>query len=58
MAVKTGSKKAGRNKDKCARYRAAKRREHNKLRRIAKGNPVAAAEYAVKHGIKFVAKKE
>jgi hypothetical protein len=31
-----GSKKHGRNKEKCARYRAEGRREKNKARRIAK----------------------
>ena len=33
---KKGSRKAGRNKVKCARYRLEERREKNKARRIAK----------------------
>ena len=45
-----GLRKYGRNKDKCALYRAMKTREKNKLRRILQSNgQEAAKEYASKH---------
>lgn len=37
---KKGGKKCGRNKIKCARYRAEERREKNKARKIAKQNKI------------------
>ena len=49
MATRTrrgsgGKKKWGRNRDKCARYRAEGRREKNKARRIAKAERKRAAK--------------
>jgi hypothetical protein len=38
------SRKYGRNEAKCARYRAERRHEHNKLRRILRCNGMKAAE--------------
>ena len=41
-----GNAKYGRNKDKCAAYRAEKRRFKNKLRRVKKCNgPEVAMKY-------------
>jgi len=48
-----GSKKHGRNKEKCKRYRAANTRERNKLRRVLRSSGLVAAQaYAEKHGLK------
>ena len=45
-----GLRKIGRNKDKCALYRAMKTREKNKLKRVLQSNGrEAAKEYASKH---------
>jgi hypothetical protein len=45
-----GAKKYGRNKDKCAQYKAMKTREKNKLKRVFRSNGIEAAkEYAEKH---------
>ena len=45
-----GSRKHGRNKVKCARYRARRRRLTNKLKRIRQSNgEKAAAEYRRKY---------
>ena len=48
-----GSRKHGRNKEKCKRYLAHKRREKNKLKRILQSNGLKAAElYAKENGLK------
>lgn len=52
MAQKTGSKKAGRSKDKCKKYSSFHRREMNKVRRVLRSSGRAAAEkYAHEKGI-------
>jgi hypothetical protein len=48
-----GSKKVGRNKTKCDAYRSAKRREHNKSKRVLRSSGVAAyLTYCDLHGLK------
>jgi hypothetical protein len=47
-----GSKKVGRCKDKCAAYRSAKRREHNKSKRVLQSNGLEACKvYCANKGI-------
>ena len=47
-----GTKKYGRNEKKCASYKAAHRREKNKLKKILQSNgEVAAKEYKAEKGI-------
>lgn len=47
-----GSKKYGRNKDKCASYRTRKLREMHKIRRVLKASGrEEALRYATKHGL-------
>ena len=46
-----GAKKFGRNEKKCAQYKAEKRREKNKLKRIARYFMKDAEQYAEMHGI-------
>ena len=53
----TGSKKAGRNKDKCKRYKDLKTREKNKVKRVLKSSGrIAAEQYALEHGLSTWAK--
>jgi hypothetical protein len=55
MAAKTGSKKAGRNKAKCAAYASMHRREQNKVKRVLRSSGIAAAtKYAEAHNVKGV----
>uniref|UniRef100_A0A6H1ZAE8 Uncharacterized protein n=1 Tax=viral metagenome TaxID=1070528 RepID=A0A6H1ZAE8_9ZZZZ len=57
-AGKGGTKKYGRNKDKCAAYRSQKRGEKNKVVRVFRSNGLNAAKaYARKHGIEAFAEK-
>ncbi|HLA88124.1 MAG TPA: hypothetical protein VJL10_08885 [Anaerolineales bacterium] len=52
QAKSGGAKKIGRNKEKCARYRAMHTREMNKVRRILRSNGWDAAQaYAAKNGV-------
>lgn len=44
MADGGKSTKAGRNKDKCAKYRAHKTREKNKLKRVLQSSGLEAAQ--------------
>ena len=47
-----GTKKYGRNKDKCARYRALHFREKHKLKRVLRSSGAKeATRYATKHGL-------
>lgn len=47
-----GSKKAGRNVEKCKKYRSFHRRELNKVKRVLKSSGrVAAEKYAFEHGV-------
>jgi hypothetical protein len=47
-----GTRKYGRNKEKCASYRASKRGEHNKAKRVLKSSGSAAyIAYCLKNGI-------
>ncbi len=49
-----GSRKVGRNRDKCKLYRARKTRERNKLKRILQSNGIKAAnKYAEQNGLKI-----
>ena len=55
---KRKSSKAGRNRDKCARYKLSGRRERNKTVRVAKSSGYATAiEYARAHAIGLWAEK-
>ena len=48
----TGSKKAGRNVEKCKKYRSFHRRELNKVKRVLKSSGRFAAEkYAAENGV-------
>lgn len=48
-----GAKKVGRNKTKCEAYRSAKRREHNKARRVLRSSGEKAyIAYCEMHGLK------
>jgi hypothetical protein len=45
-------RKLGRNKNKCAQYRAMHTREKNKIKRVLQSNGVKFAEaWAAKHGV-------
>lgn len=46
-----GTRKFGRNKVKCAQYRALHMREKNKLRRILRSCPAEAERYAGLHNL-------
>ena len=47
-----GSKKYGRNEKKCQAYKAAKRRERSKLKKVRQSNGEdAAIAYAIENGI-------
>lgn len=49
-----GMRKHGRNEEKCKKYKLAKIREKNKLKRVLKSNGYkAAVKYAKLHGLKF-----
>lgn len=49
---RSGTKKYGRNKDKCARYRLLGIREKNKLKRVLKNNGYKQAKiYAEQYGL-------
>ena len=49
-----GTRKIGRDREKCKHYRSRNRREYNKLKRIRQSNGLLAAEkYAKKHGLTF-----
>lgn len=53
-----GARKHGRNMEKCKRYRAAKTRERNKLRRVLRSNGrVAGIAYAKKDGVRLPVKE-
>ena len=53
-----GTKKYGRDKEKCKRYRDTKRREKNKLKRILQSSGLkAATEYAKKHTLDRLLRK-
>ena len=52
QAKSGGARKIGRNKEKCARYRAMHTREMNKVRRILRSNGWDAAQaYAAKNNV-------
>lgn len=52
MVGRGGSRKVGRNRDKCKLYRARKTRERNKLKRILQSNGARAAnKYAKLHDL-------
>jgi len=47
-----GSKKIGRNRDKCKNYKSSKTREYNKYKRILRSNGFEEAHnYAVIHNL-------
>ena len=49
-----GNRKIGRDKIKCQNYRAAKRSEHNKAKRILRSSGAKAyTEYCAANGLKF-----
>ncbi|PIV83656.1 MAG: hypothetical protein COW51_03585 [Candidatus Moranbacteria bacterium CG17_big_fil_post_rev_8_21_14_2_50_44_12] len=57
-AGKGGTRKYGRNKEKCAAYRAQKRGEKNKIVRVFRSSGLSAAKtYARKYGIESFAAK-
>ena len=52
QAKSGGAKKIGRNKEKCARYKAMHTREMNKVRRVLRSNGWDAAQaYAAKNNV-------
>jgi len=52
QAKSGGARKIGRNKEKCARYRAMHTREMNKVRRVLRSNGWDAAQvYAAKNNV-------
>jgi hypothetical protein len=51
-ATRGGSRKIGRNREKCAKYRALQTREKNKIKRVlCSSGAKVAKQYATKHGL-------